>query len=66
MAGRIIAINGSPRSGWNTDMLIEEAVGFVRENLGVSMELEDIVCGYSPKNAQCIRDRCPFHGENTA
>lgn len=26
MAGRIIAINGSPRSGWNTDMLIDEAV----------------------------------------
>ena len=26
MAGRIIAINGSPRSGWNTDMLIDEAI----------------------------------------
>jgi NAD(P)H-dependent FMN reductase len=26
MAGKIIAINGSPRSGWNTDMLIDEAV----------------------------------------
>lgn len=26
MAGKVIAINGSPRSGWNTDMLIDEAV----------------------------------------
>lgn len=26
MAGKIVAINGSPRSGWNTDMLIDEAI----------------------------------------
>ena len=24
--GKIVAVNGSPRSGWNTDMLIDEAV----------------------------------------
>ena len=26
MSSKIVAINGSPRSGWNTDMLIDEAV----------------------------------------
>ena len=58
---------GGPRCCKRDSYLaITEAVGFVRENLGVSMELEDIVCGYTPKNAQCIRNRCPFHGENTA
>jgi NAD(P)H-dependent FMN reductase len=26
MSGKVVAVNGSPRSGWNTDMLINEAV----------------------------------------
>ncbi len=33
---------------------------FVRENLGVEMELEEIRCVHSSQNNQCIGERCPF------
>lgn len=41
---------------------IVQAVRFIRETLGVEMELpEEIQCGFSPLNEQCIQKRCPYH-----
>ena len=37
------------------------AADFARENLGVEMETEEVVCAYSQQNSQCIGRRCPFH-----
>ena len=38
------------------------AVAFVKEHLGISMELpEEIRCEFSHLNAQCIGSRCPYH-----
>ena len=46
----------------NSYLAITEAVRFVKENLGVEMELSPIRCRHSPQNNQCIGSRCPFHG----
>lgn len=38
------------------------AVEFVRETLGIAMELpEQIVCEHTARNKQCLGIRCPYH-----
>ncbi len=44
----------------NSYTAIIQAVEFVKENLGVEMELNDIICSRSQNNNQCIDERCPF------
>ena len=40
----------------------KEAAGFVKEELGVEMELNaPIKCDFSPENRQCIRAACPYY-----
>ncbi len=39
-----------------------EAVKFVKESLGVEMELPDkIQCDFSGENQQCLKKHCPYH-----
>ncbi len=57
-----IGANGGPRCcKRNSYLAITEAVKFVRENLGITMELPKIKCTHSEQNNQCIEARCPFH-----
>ena len=52
---------GGPRCCKRDSYLsILQAVDFVRENLGISMEQPRICCSYSGQNNQCIGKRCPF------
>ena len=37
------------------------AVEFCKRNLGVNMESTPVHCAYSPKNRQCLGERCPYH-----
>ena len=54
---------GGPRCCKRDSYLsIREAVAFVRENIGVRMELGEIACSRSARNEQCIGRRCPFYG----
>lgn len=40
----------------------KEAAGFVKEKLGVEMELpEEITCGFSEENQQCLKKHCPYY-----
>ncbi len=40
----------------------KEAVVFVKEKLGVEMELpEKITCSFSGENQQCLRKHCPYY-----
>lgn len=56
---------GGPRCCKRDSYLsIVQAVNFVREHLGVEMELGEIVCGFSHNNNQCIGKRCPFSKAN--
>lgn len=60
-----IAQVGGPRCCKRDSYLsIQNAVAFARENLGVAMELHDIVCEFSGQNNQCIGARCPFSKAN--
>ncbi len=52
---------GGPRCCKRDSYLsILQAVDFVKENLGISMEQPKIKCSYSSQNNQCIGKRCPF------
>lgn len=46
----------------NGRLAIEQAVTFVRENLGVSMKTPEATpCKHIARNEQCIRERCPYY-----
>lgn len=46
----------------NSFTAVRMAVEFVREELGVEMELpEKVACTYSPENRQCLRKACPYY-----
>ncbi len=46
----------------NSFTAVISAVEYVRENLGIEMELPDrIKCEHSARNKQCIGIRCPYH-----
>jgi len=52
---------GGPRCCKRDSYLsILQAVDFVRETMGVVMEKQEVVCGFSAQNSQCIGKRCPF------
>ena len=43
---------------------VREAVAFVQEHLGISMELpEKIICGFSRWNEQCKKEACPYYAK---
>ena len=56
---------GGPRCCKRDSFLaIKSAVEFAREYLGIEMEESKIICDYSGKNNQCIKERCPFNPFN--
>ncbi len=42
---------------------LSEAVKFINDNYNVNIPITKIQCGYSKKNEQCIRERCPYYME---
>lgn len=64
-AGSLEAIGkvGGPRCcKRNSFLSILSAIEYTKEHFGIEMEKSEIVCGFSPKNNQCIGKRCPFSG----
>ena len=54
---------GGPRCCKRDSYLaILAAIEFVRENMGIEMEQQKIVCHRFTMNNQCIGNRCPFSG----
>ena len=39
----------------------QKAIQFINENYDVELENSKIECGFSEKNAQCIKENCPFY-----
>ncbi len=57
-----IGSRGGPRCCKRDSYLaITEAVAFVKEKLGIEMELAEIKCEFSSKNQQCLGNECPFN-----
>lgn len=44
----------------NAFLSLSYAVDFIREQYGVEMTMDKIVCEFYPLNKQCIGNRCPF------
>lgn len=59
--GSIGKIGGPRCCKRDSYLAIIAAVEFVKENLGVEMELDGIKCTHSALNNQCIEKRCPFY-----
>ncbi len=45
----------------NAFLSLSYGVQFVKDRYGIEMECDNIVCDFYPKNAQCLKNRCPFH-----
>lgn len=58
--GEIGAVGGPRCCKRDSYLSILAAVDFVKEHLKIEMEKQEIVCGYSAQNNQCIGKRCPF------
>ena len=42
----------------------QNAIKFINDNYDVELESEEIECGFSEQNMQCIKERCPFYKNN--
>ena len=60
-----IGENGGPRCcKRNSYLAVREAVAFTRQELGIQMELGEIVCSRSHRNNQCRKNQCPFYRQD--
>ena len=59
--GRIGEVGGPRCCKRDSYLAIQEAVQFTAEKLGVTMDMDTIVCTRSAQNNQCIKMRCPFY-----
>lgn len=62
--GEIGRIGGPRCCKRDSYLSIISAIDFVKENFGITMDKNDIVCSFSAKNNQCIGKRCPFSRTN--
>lgn len=42
-------------------LTFQKAIEHINQHYHVELETKDIVCDFSDKNMQCIKDRCPFY-----
>lgn len=42
-------------------MLVRIANDYVNAHYGVTLQYEQMQCGFTDFNEQCIKERCPFH-----
>lgn len=54
-------VNGPRCCKRDAMIAFRNAIDYVNEHYEVTLEYEQMVCEYSEQNAQCIRERCPFH-----
>lgn len=58
---RMAEIGGARCCKWNAFLALSYAAAFVKDKYGIPMECAKIHCDFSPKNAQCLGNKCPFH-----
>lgn len=59
--GAIGAVGGPRCCKRDAYLSLLSAISFVGQELGVEMARPKIRCTYSSQNAQCLKERCPFH-----
>ena len=40
---------------------LKTAIAYVKERFGITLPEENTVCGFYPKNGQCLEERCPYY-----
>ena len=58
---RMAEIGGARCCKRNAFLALSCAAAFVKSKYGIPMECAEIHCDFSPKNAQCLGNKCPFH-----
>ncbi|MGI6736311.1 MAG: DUF5714 domain-containing protein [Anaerovoracaceae bacterium] len=58
---RIAAVGGPRCCKRDSRLAIHAAVQFSSEQLGIAMPTEDVICEYSARNKECIKERCPYY-----
>lgn len=59
--GKIAEIGGPRCCKRNAFLSIGTAVEFIEKTYGIKLPTGEIKCGFSPKNQQCIKEKCPFY-----
>lgn len=59
--GKIAEIGGPRCCKRNAFLSIGTAVEFVEKTYGIALPTGEIKCGFSPRNQQCIKEKCPFY-----
>ena len=62
---RLAEINGPRCCKRDAFLSFKTAVEFINENYDVTLEIPNIKCEFSSRNAQCIGIRCPFNQDST-
>lgn len=57
---KMAEINGPRCCKRDGFVALTEAVRFINANYDVTLEMSEIKCRFSPRNAQCIKERCPY------
>lgn len=58
--GALGKINGPRCCKRDAMIAFQNGIEYINAHYGVHLETEDITCGYSGRNAQCIGTRCPY------
>jgi hypothetical protein len=59
--GELGRINGPRCCKRDAMIAFREGVRYINEHYSVVLEYEDQICGFSERNQQCLREKCPFY-----
>lgn len=55
-------INGPRCCKRDAMVAFKNAVSYINENYNVKLETNELKCEFNDRNAQCIKERCPYYG----
>ncbi|MCQ2087435.1 MAG: DUF5714 domain-containing protein [Bacilli bacterium] len=58
---RMSEIGGPRCCKRNAFVALTEGIKYINENFLSGMPVDDITCEFSEKNAQCLKEKCPFN-----
>ena len=61
--GELGKINGPRCCKRDAMIAFKNGIKYINDHYGVHLETEEITCEYSSRNEQCIKERCPYYGE---
>jgi hypothetical protein len=59
--GELGRINGPRCCKRDAMIAFREGVRYINEHYSLVLEYEDQICGFSERNLQCLKEKCPFY-----